>query len=153
MNKKRIIFIMLTLLIVSSCSKNYGVSEAEKFIDGYKKPNHFVHSAVSFLDPASGLVLHALNLYETNFYKLNDLEKKLYLQALQYSLNHSGNGEITKWYNYERESLGKIMVLYSFYKNDKYCRTYTSLIKLNGFEKKFKKTLCKNKFNNMWEEL
>ena len=97
--------------------------------------------------------MHALNLYETNFYKLNDLEKKLYLQALQHSLNHSENGEITKWYNYERESSGRVMVLYSFYKDDKYCRTYKSLIKLNGVQKVYKKTLCKKKFINIWKEL
>lgn len=151
-NLKIILFFILGLTI-SSCSKNYGLKETENYINGYEKPSAITHTAVSFLDPASGLLLHGLNFYIQMNYKLNDLEKQLHIQALQYSLNYSKNGEITKWYNSKRDSAGRIKVLYSFYFNNKYCRTYVSSIILNNAKSRNKNTLCKMKNESLWKQI
>ena len=107
------IIIFIFIVTSYSCSKNYGVKETEGFIDGYIKPSKITTTAVSLLDPTSGLILHGLNFYETMNYTLNDLEKQYHIQALQYALNYSKNGEITKWFNNNRDSAGKVKILYS----------------------------------------
>ena len=129
------------------------MKETEGFIDGYIKPSKITTTAVSLLDPTSGLILHGLNFYETMNYTLNDLEKQYHIQALQYALNYSKNGEITKWFNNNRDSAGKVKILYSFNFEKKYCRTYESFILLNGAKNINMNTLCKKISTDSWEQM
>ena len=63
--------------------------------------------------------------------------------------NSTPNGKIVSWHNGDRLSSGKVRVVKTYYKNDKYCRIFQSYIKLNGADKHSTKHVCKK--NNVWE--
>ena len=46
-------------------------------------------------------------------------------------------------------SSGKVRVVKTYYKNDRYCRIFQSYIKLNGAKKHKTKHVCK--VDNMWK--
>ena len=58
-------------------------------------------------------------------------------------------GEIVSWHHGERLSSGKVRVVSTYYKNEKYCRIFQSYIKLNGAEKHITKHVCRIK--NIWQ--
>ena len=73
----------------------------------------------------------------------------MHTDSIQIMLNYASNGEIVRWSNGERLSSGKVRVVKTYYKNERYCRIFQSYIKLNGAEKHNTKHVCK--INNVWE--
>jgi len=73
----------------------------------------------------------------------------MHTDSIQIMLNYASNGEIVRWSNGERLSSGKVRVVKTYYKNERYCRIFQSYIKLNGAEKHSTKHVCK--INNVWE--
>ncbi len=73
----------------------------------------------------------------------------MHTNAIQLALNNTPNGKIVSWHNGERLSSGKVRVVKTYYKNDRYCRIFQSYIKLNGAKKHSTKHVCK--VNNIWE--
>ena len=59
-------------------------------------------------------------------------------------LNEDGFAKAT-----ERLSSGKVRVVKTYYKNDRYCRIFQSYIKLNGAKKHNTKHVCKD--NGIWK--
>ena len=80
---------------------------------------------------------------------LNKKEIDLHTNSIQVALNNTSNGEIVSWHNGERLSSGKVRVVSTYYKNEKYCRIFQSYIKLNGAEKHTTKHVCRIK--NIWQ--
>ena len=91
----------------------------------------------------------AIDLNNYLKFNLNDKEADMHTNAIQIALNNTPNGEIVSWHNGERLSSGKVRVVKTYYKNDRYCRIFQSYIKLNGAEKHITKHVCK--INNIWE--
>ena len=69
--------------------------------------------------------------------------------AIQIALNNAPNGKIVSWHNGYRLSSGKVRVVKTYYKNDRYCRIFQSYIKLNGAKKHNTKHVCK--VENIWK--
>ena len=73
----------------------------------------------------------------------------MHTDAIQIALNNTPNGKIVSWHNGDRLSSGKVRVVKTYYKNDRYCRIFQSYIKLNGAKKHNTKHVCK--VNNTWK--
>ena len=72
----------------------------------------------------------------------------MHTDAIQIALNNAPNGKIVSWHNGDRLSSGKVRVVKTYYKNDRYCRVFQSYIKLNGAKKHNTKHVCK--VDNIW---
>ena len=73
----------------------------------------------------------------------------MHINAIQLALNNAPNGKIVSWHSNDRSSSGKVRVVKTYYKNDRYCRIFQSYIKLNGANKHTTKHVCK--VNDVWE--
>ena len=82
-------------------------------------------------------------------FNLNEKEIKMHTDSIQIALNNTPNGKIVSWHNGDRLSSGKVRVVKTYYKNDRYCRIFQSYIKLNGAKKHNTKHVCQ--VDNIWK--
>ena len=106
-------------------------------------------SALSIGSPSAAVLFLAIDLNNYLKFNLNNKELDMHTNAIQLALNNTPNGKIVSWHNSERLSSGKVRVVKTYYKNDKYCRIFQSYVKLNGAKKHSTKHVCK--INNIWQ--
>jgi hypothetical protein len=143
---KSIFIIIIFYLLIGCVSKNY--TKTDKKILDYKSVGSSMN-ALSAGSPSASVLFLAIDLNNYLKFNLNNKEIDLHTNTIQVALNNAPNGEIVSWHNGERLSSGKVRVVKTYYKNDKYCRIFQSYIKLNGAEKHRTKHVCK--INNIWE--
>ena len=143
---KSIFIIIIFYLLIGCVSKNY--TKTDKKILDYKSVGSPIN-ALSAGSPGASVLFLAIDLNNYLKFNLNNKEIDLHTHTIQVALNNAPNGEIVSWHNGERLSSGKVRVVKTYYKNDKYCRIFQSYIKLNGAEKHRTKHVCK--INNIWK--
>ena len=143
---KSIIIIIIFYLLVGCVSKNH--TKTDKKILEYKSVGSSMN-ALSAGSPSASVLFLAIDLNNYLKFNLNNKEIDLHTNTIQVALNNAPNGEIVSWHNGERLSSGKVRVVKTYYKNNKYCRIFQSYIKLNGAEKHRTKHVCK--INNIWK--
>ena len=144
---RQIIILIISFFILLGCS-NTNHTKSDKRILDYESAGSAM-SAVSIGSPSAAVLFLAIDLNNYLKFNLNDKEADMHTNAIQIALNNTPNGEIVSWHNGERLSSGKVRVVKTYYKNDRYCRIFQSYIKLNGAEKHITKHVCK--INNIWE--
>ena len=143
---KSIIIIIIFYLLIGCVSKNH--TKTDKKILNYKSSGS-IANAYSSGSPSASMLFLALDISNYLRFNLNKKEIDLHTNSIQVALNNTSNGEIVSWHNGERLSSGKVRVVNTYYKNEKYCRIFQSYIKLNGAEKHTTKHVCRIK--NIWQ--
>ena len=143
---KSIIIIIIFYLLIGCVSKNH--TKTDKKILNYKSSGS-ITNAYSSGSPSAAILFLALDISNYLRFSLNKKEIELHSNSIEMALNNTSNGEIVSWHNGERLSSGKVRVVSTYYKNEKYCRIFQSYIKLNGAETHRTKHVCK--INNIWE--
>ena len=146
MIKKIIILLTFNLLLIGCVSKNH--TKTDKKILDYESSGSMTN-AYSSGSPSAAILFLALDISNYLKFNLNKKEIDLHTNSIQVALNNTSNGEIVSWHNGERLSSGKVRVVSTYYKNEKYCRIFQSYIKLNGAEKHTTKHVCRIK--NIWQ--
>ena len=148
---KRIIirtsFLILITLLLTNCSTTNHTKTEKKILD-YESSGS-VLNALSLGVPGAAVLFLTVDINNYLKFNLNDKEIKMHTDAIQIALNNTPNGKIVSWHNGDRLSSGKVRVVKTYYKNDKYCRIFQSYIKLNGAKKHNTKHVCK--VNNVWK--
>ena len=106
-------------------------------------------NALSLGVPGAAILFLAVDINNYKKFNLNEKEIKMHTDAIQITLNYAPNGKVVRWFNPDRLSAGKIRVVKTYYKKDRYCRIFQSYIKLNGAKKHKTKHVCK--VDNMWK--
>tara|TARA_B110000240_G_C13250604_1_gene347268 strand:+ start:166 stop:603 length:438 start_codon:yes stop_codon:yes gene_type:complete len=142
---KSIIIIMIFYLLIGCVSKNHTKTD-KKILDyeTYGSPINSIYGS-----PSASILLLTIDISNYLRFNLNKKEIDLHTNSIQVALNNTSNGEIVSWHNGERLSSGKVRVVSTYYKNEKYCRIFQSYIKLNGAEKHTTKHVCRIK--NIWQ--
>ena len=142
---KSIIIIMIFYLLIGCVSKNHTKTD-KKILDyeTYGSPINSIYGS-----PSASILLLTIDISNYLRFNLNKKEIDLHTNSIQVALNNTSNGEIVSWHNGERLSSGKVRVVSTYYKNEKYCRIFQSYIKLNGAEKHATKHVCRIK--NIWQ--
>ena len=144
-NKISVLFIINFFLI--SCSSTNHTKTEKKILD-YESSGSALN-ALSLDVPSAAILFLTIDISNYLKFNLNKKEIDLHTDAIQIALNNTPNGEIVSWHNGERLSSGKVRVVSTYYKNDKYCRIFQSFIKLNGAKKHTTKHVCR--INNIWQ--
>ena len=148
---KRIIirtsFLILITLLLTNCSTTNHTKTEKKILD-YESSGS-VLNALSLGVPGAAVLFLTVDINNYLKFNLNDKEIKMHTDAIQIALNNTPNGKIVSWHNGDRVSSGKVRVVKTYYKNDKYCRIFQSYIKLNSAKKHNTKHVCK--VNNVWK--
>tara|TARA_B110000027_G_C16005055_1_gene249294 strand:+ start:307 stop:768 length:462 start_codon:yes stop_codon:yes gene_type:complete len=144
---RKIIILIISFFILSNCSNTNHTKTDKKILD-YKSVGSPIN-ALSAGSPSASVLFLAIDINNYLKFNLNNKEIDMHTNSIQVALNNAPNGEIVSWHNGERLSSGKVRVVKTYYKNDKYCRIFQSYIKLNGAEKHRTKHVCK--INNIWE--
>ena len=142
---KSIIIIIIFYLLIGCVSKNHTKTD-KKILDyeTYGSPINSIYGS-----PSASILLLTIDISNYLRFNLNKKEIDLHTNSIQVALNNTSNGEIVSWHNGERLSSGKVRVVNTYYKNEKYCRIFQSYIKLNGAEKHTTKHVCRVK--NIWQ--
>ena len=142
---KSIIIIIIFYLLIGCVSKNHTKTD-KKILDyeTYGSPINSIYGS-----PSASILLLTIDISNYLRFNLNKKEIDLHTNSIQVALNNTSNGEIVSWHNGERLSSGKVRVVSTYYKNEKYCRIFQSYIKLNGAEKHTTKHVCRIK--NIWK--
>ena len=143
---KRIFLLITAILILSSCA-NTNQTKIDKKILNYETYGSPINSIYG--SPSASILLLTIDISNYLRFNLNKKEIDLHTNSIQVALNNTSNGEIVSWHNGERLSSGKVRVVSTYYKNEKYCRIFQSYIKLNGAEKHATKHVCRIK--NIWQ--
>jgi hypothetical protein len=143
---KSIIIIIIFYLLIGCVSKNH--TKTDKKILNYKSSGS-IANAYSSGSPSASMLFLALDISNYLKFNLNNKEIELHTNSIEMALNNTSNGEVISWHNGERLSSGKVRVVSTYYKNEKYCRIFQSYIKLNGAEKHTTKHVCRIK--NIWQ--
>ena len=143
----RTFFLILITLLLTNCSTTNHTKTEKKILD-YESSGS-VLNALSLGVPGAAVLFLTVDINNYLKFNLNDKEIKMHTDAIQIALNNTPNGKIVSWHNGDRLSSGKIRVVKTYYKNDKYCRIFQSYIKLNGAKKHNTKHVCK--VNNVWK--
>jgi hypothetical protein len=146
MIKKIIILLTFNLLLIGCANTND--TKIDKKILDYESSGSMTN-AYSSGSPSASILFLALDISNYLKFNLNNKEIELHTNSIQVALNNTSNGEIVSWHNGERLSSGKVRVVSTYYKNEKYCRIFQSYIKLNGSEKLTTKHVCRIK--NIWQ--
>ena len=146
MIKKIIILLTFNLLLIGCANTND--TKIDKKILDYESSGS-IANAYSSGSPSASMLFLALDISNYLKFNLNKKEIDLHTNSIQVALNNTSNGEIVSWHNGERLSSGKVRVVSTYYKNEKYCRIFQSYIKLNGAEKHTTKHVCRIK--NIWQ--
>ena len=140
------VLLIINFFLTSCSSPNH--TKTEKKILDYESSGS-VLNALSLDAPSAAILFLTIDISNYLKFNLNKKEIDLHTDAIQVALNNTPNGEIVSWHNSERLSSGKVRVLKTYYKNDKYCRIFQSFIKLNGAENHTTKHVCR--VNNIWQ--
>ena len=143
----RTFFLILITLLLTNCSTTNHTKTEKKILD-YESSGS-VLNALSLGVPGAAVLFLTVDINNYLKFNLNDKEIKMHTDAIQIALNNTPNGKIVSWHNGNRLSSGKVRVVKTYYKNDKYCRIFQSYIKLNGAKKHNTKHVCK--INNVWK--
>ena len=146
MNNKILLVLILKFFIIGCTNTNH--SKIDKKILDYENSGSAMN-ALSAGSPSASVLFLAIDINNYLKFNLNNKEIDLHTHTIQVALNNTPNGEIVSWHNGERLSSGKVRVVKTYYKNDKYCRIFQSYIKLNGAKKHRTKHVCK--INNIWK--
>ena len=146
MIKKIIILLTFNLLLIGCANTND--TKIDKKILNYKSSGS-IANAYSSGSPSATILFLALDISNYLRFNLNKKEIDLHTNSIQVALNNTSNGKIVSWHNGKRLSSGKVRVVSTYYKNEKYCRIFQSYIKLNGAEKHTTKHVCRIK--NIWK--
>ena len=138
--------IFLSLFLTNCTTTNH--TKTEKKILDYESSGS-VLNALSLGVPGAAILFLTVDINNYKKFNLNEKEIKMHTDAIQIMLNYAPNGKIVRWNNGDRLSSGKVRVVKTYYKNERYCRIFQSYIKLNGAEKHNTKHVCK--INNVWE--
>ena len=144
---RQIVILIISFLILSGCSNTNHTKTDKKILD-YESAGSAM-SAISIGSPSAAVLFLAIDLNNYLKFNLNDKEADMHTNAIQIALNNTPNGKIVSWHNGERLSSGKVRVVKTYYKNDRYCRIFQSYVKLNGAKKHSTKHVCK--VNNIWQ--
>ena len=144
---RQIVILIISFLILSGCSNTNHTKTDKKILD-YESAGSAM-SALSIGSPSAAVLFLAIDLNNYLKFNLNNKEVDMHTNAIQLALNNTPNGEIVSWHNGERLSSGKVRVVKTYYKNDRYCRIFQSYVKLNGAKKHSTKHVCK--VNNIWQ--
>ena len=143
----RTLFLILITLLLTNCSTTNHTKTEKKILD-YESSGS-VLNALSLGVPGAAVLFLTVDINNYLKFNLNEKEIKMHTDAIQIALNNTPNGKIVSWHNGDRLSSGKIRVVKTYYKNDKYCRIFQSYIKLNSAKKHNTKHVCK--VNNVWK--
>ena len=144
---RQIVILIISFLILSGCSNTNHTKTDKKILD-YESAGSAM-SALSVGSPSAAVLFLAIDLNNYLKFNLNNKEVDMHTNAIQLALNNTPNGKIVSWHNSERLSSGKVRVVKTYYKNDRYCRIFQSYVKLNGAKKHSTKHVCKE--NNVWQ--
>jgi hypothetical protein len=133
-------------LVLLGCSNMNHTKTNKKILD-YESSGSATN-ALSAGSPAAAVLFLAIDLNNYLKFNLNNKEMDMHTNAIQVALNNTPNGKIVSWHNGERLSSGKVRIVKTYYKNDRYCRIFQSYVKLNGANKHNTKHVCK--IDNVW---
>ena len=134
-------------LFLTNCTTTNHTKTDKKILD-YESSGS-VFNALSLGAPGAAILFLAVDINNYKKFNLNEKEIKMHTDAIQIALNNTPNGKIVSWHNGDRLSSGKVRVVKTYYKNDRYCRIFQSYIKLNGAKKHNTKHVCK--VDNIWK--
>ena len=143
----KLLFLLFFNLLILNCTTTNPTKTDVKIKD-YENSGS-VLNAISLGVPGAAILFLTVDINNYKKFNLNEKEIKMHTDSIQIMLNYASNGEIVRWSNGERLSSGKVRVVKTYYKNERYCRIFQSYIKLNGAEKHSTKHVCK--INNVWE--
>ena len=143
----KLLFLLFFNLLILNCSTTNPTKTDVKIKD-YESSGS-VLNAISLGVPGAAILFLTVDINNYKKFNLNEKEIKMHTDAIQIMLNYAPNGKIVRWSNGDRLSSGKVRVVKTYYKNERYCRIFQSYIKLNGAEKHNTKHVCK--INNVWE--
>ena len=143
----RTFFLILITLLLTNCSTTNHTKTEKKILD-YESSGS-VLNALSLGVPGAAILFLTVDINNYLKFNLNEKEIKMHTDAIQIALNNTPNGKIVSWHNGDRLSSGKVRVVKTYYKNDRYCRIFQSYIKLNGAKKHNTKHVCK--IDNVWK--
>ena len=144
---RKVIILITSFLILTGCSNTNHTKTDKKILD-YESSGS-ITNALSAGSPGAAVLFLAIDLNNYLKFNLNNKEVDMHTNAIQLALNNTPNGEIVSWHNGERLSSGKVRVVKTYYKNDRYCRIFQSYVKLNGAKKHSTKHVCKE--HNVWQ--
>ena len=145
--KTKIFFLIILSFILTNCTTTNHTKTDKKILD-YESSGS-VFNALSLGVPGAAILFLAVDINNYKKFNLNEKEIKMHTDAIQIALNNTPNGKIVSWHNGDRLSSGKVRVVKTYYKNDRYCRIFQSYIKLNGAKKHNTKHVCK--VDNTWK--
>ena len=142
---KNLLLLIYSLILIGCTNTNHTKTD-KKILDyeTYGSPINSIYGS-----PSASILLLTIDISNYLRFNLNKKEIDLHANSIQVALNNTSNGEIVSWHNGERLSSGKVRVVNTYYKNEKYCRIFQSYIKLNGAEKHTTKHVCRIK--NIWQ--
>lgn len=143
----KLLFLLFFNLLILNCTTTNPTKTDFKIKD-YESSGS-VLNAISLGVPGAAILFLTVDINNYKKFNLNEKEIKMHTDAIQIMLNYAPNGKIVRWSNGDRLSSGKVRVVKTYYKNERYCRIFQSYIKLNGAEKHNTKHVCK--INNVWE--
>ena len=143
----RTFFLILITLLLTNCSTTNHTKTEKKILD-YESSGS-VLNALSLGVPGAAILFLTVDINNYLKFNLNEKEIKMHTDAIQIALNNTPNGKIVSWHNGDRLSSGKVRVVKTYYKKDRYCRIFQSYIKLNGANKHNTKHVCK--IDNIWK--
>lgn len=145
--KTKIFFLIILSFILTNCTTTNHTKTDKKILD-YESSGS-VFNALSLGVPGAAILFLAVDINNYKKFNLNEKEIKMHTDSIQIALNNTPNGKIVSWHNGDRLSSGKVRVVKTYYKNDRYCRIFQSYIKLNGAKKHNTKHVCK--VDNIWK--
>ncbi len=143
----KLLFLLFFNLLILNCTTTNPTKTDVKIKD-YESSGS-VFNAISLGVPGAAILFLTVDINNYKKFNLNEKEIKMHTDAIQIMLNYAPNGKIVRWNNGDRLSSGKVRVVKTYYKNERYCRIFQSYIKLNSAEKHNTKHVCK--INNVWE--
>ena len=144
---KKFFFLIIIILALLNCSSSNKTITDKKILD-YESSGSTL-TALSLGVPGAAVLFLTIDINNYLKFNLNEKEIKMHTNAIQLALNNAPNGKIVSWNNSDRLSSGKVRIVKTYYKNDKYCRIFQSYIKLNTAKKHKTKHVCK--VNNIWK--
>ena len=145
--KTKIFFLIILSFILTNCTTTNHTKTDKKILD-YESSGS-VFNALSLGVPSAAILFLAVDINNYKKFNLNEKEIKMHTDSIQIALNNTPNGKIVSWHNGDRLSSGKVRVVKTYYKNDRYCRIFQSYIKLNGAKKHNTKHVCR--VDNIWK--
>jgi surface antigen len=100
----------------------------------------------SLLGTLPGFLLFANQVLN---FSLNEEEKNLYFRSIYFALNNSEQGEFISWQSPNRQVFGKVRIVQTIHKKNKYCRVYQSIITVNSKSREVSNHACMSE-NKQW---